>query len=42
MKEPGKSEGDKRDVYNSRHALACMIPSLVNDVTAISVYHETH
>lgn len=33
MKEPGESEGDKCNVYNLQHTLACMNPSLVNDVT---------
>lgn len=40
MEEPGKSGGDKRNVYNSQHTLASMTPSLVNDVTVRSVYHE--
>lgn len=40
MKEHGKSEGDKRNVYNSHHTLAFMNPGLVNDVTVRSVYHE--
>lgn len=40
MKEPRKSEGDKCNVYNSQPTIACMNPSLVNDVTVRSVYHE--
>lgn len=40
VKEPGRSEGGKRNVYNSRHTPARMTPSLVNDVTFISVYHK--